>query len=317
MKYGIKKNFSEIRKLIGYKNEESIAEVLGLTRQTLSKFGACSDDAYEDNTNNTLLLSILAFIDHFIYEHRFDIENIDNYIDELDGYFFSEIMNDNELRNEIENAVPLYFYRDRFYTDGKIGNRYVKLWLGTFKYEDKDDENIGIDYTQPTILQIVSNYHIYILSDFLLEDNAAEFLANLSYILAKEEKQVKISNHTIDVIQDSRLSYEGNIYKNSIEALKNIKGLKDLEMLQIIESNPWSKNEIELVKSEICKLDKKNVIVFTQNTNEILKMNSYGVNSISNKLNLDFKILCLKLNENENINFDEKTGYEIYHSIEY
>lgn len=316
MKYGIKKNFSEIRKLIGYKNEESIAEVLGLTRQTLSKFGTCSDDAYEDNTHNTLLLSILAFIDHFIYEHRFDIENIDNYIDELDGYLFSEIMNDNELRDEIENLVPLYFCRDVSYTDGKIGNRYVKLWLDTFKYENIETKNIVIDYTQPNIDQIVSNYHIYILSDFLLEDNAAEFLGKLSYILAEEQKKVKISNHTIDVIQDSRLSYEGNIYINSIEALKNIKGLKDIGMLQIIESNSWSKDEIELVKNEIYKLDKKNVIVFTQNTNEILKMNSYGVNSISNMLNLDFKILCLKLNENEDINFDEQKGYEIHHSIE-
>lgn len=317
MKHGIKKNFSEIKKLMGYRNEESIAEILGITRQTLSKFGSCSDDAYEDNTHNTLLLSILALIDNFVYEQRFDIENIGNYINELDRHLFSEIMNDNELRGEIENIFPLYFYREISYTDGKLGNRYVKLWLDTFKYENREKETIDIDYTKPTITQIIGNYHIYLLADFLLQDNADEFLGKLSYILAKEENKLKVSNYTINVIQDNRLSYEGNVYKNSIKALDNLKGLKDIGMLQIIKSNPLAKNEVELVKSEIYKLDKKNVIVFTQNTNEILEMNHYGADSILNMLNLDFKILCLKLKENEEINFEERIGYEILHSRQY
>lgn len=314
MKSGVRNKFTEIRKLMGYKNEESIAEVLGVTRQTLSKFGTYHD-AYEDKTHNMLLLSVIALMDNFLYENRFDFDNIYNYIGKLDEYFFSEIWKDEELKDEIESIDLLYFHMNN-----TVEGRYIKLWLDTFKNEKliSEKEYVDIDYREPTIRQIVSNYHIYILSDFLLEDNADKFLEKLFYILSKKGRKVNISNYTIDVIQHSRLSCEGNMYENSLKALKMMQIFEQEKVSQRIKSNPDIDNEVELVKSEIFKLDKKNAIVFTQNNIEnILQMNNYGKNFISDILNLDFKVLCLKLNENEEISFEERIGYEICDSVYY
>lgn len=308
MKSGVRNKFTEIRKLIGYKNEESIAEVLGLTRQTLSKFGTYQD-AYEDNTHNTLLLSIIALMDNFLYENRFDFDNIEKYRNELDEYFFSEIRKDDELR-------PLYYYEEleilyiNLY-ESNIESRYISLWLDTFKNEklSSEKEKVDINYRKPTIRQIVSNYHIYILSDFLLEDNAEKFLYKLFPILWKQRKKVKISNFTIDVIQQSRLSCKDNIYENSLIALELIQIFEEKKVSQRMKSNPNIEDEVGLVKSEIRKLDNKNAIVFTQNNIEnIFEINNYGYESI---LNSDFKLLCLKLNRDEEINIDDQIGYEI------
>lgn len=314
MKLSVRKKFTEIRKLIGYKNEESLAEVLGVTRQTLSKFGNCSELEI-DNTHNMLLLSVISLMDNFLYENRFDYDNINNYIEELDKHFFSEIWKDNELQEEIESINPFYFFMK-----DTVESRYIKLWLDTFKNEKliREKEYLDINYREPTIRQIVSNYHIYILSDFLLEDNADKFLEKLFYMLSKNGRKVKISNFTIDVIQHSRLSYEGNIYENSLNALKMIQIFEKEKVSQRIKSNPNIEDEVELVKSEIYKLDKRNAIVFTQNNIEnILQINNYGDNLLSNYLNLDFKLLCLKLNGDEELDFDEQTGYEIYDSSSY
>lgn len=306
MKSGVRNKFTEIRKLIGYKNEESIAEVLGLTRQTLSKFGTYQE-AYEDNTHNTLLLSIIALMDNFLYENRFDFDNIDKYRSELDEYFFSEIFKDDELR-------PLYYHEElkMLYAnldESTIESRYISLWLDTFKNEKLSSEKEDINYKKPTIRQIASSYNIYILSDFLLEDNSMKFLSELFPILWKKGRKVKISNFTIDVIQQSRLSYEDNVYEKSLIALELIRIFEEKNISQRMKSNPSIEDEVGLVKSEICKLDNKNAIVFTQNNIEnIFNIKKYGYESI---LNPDFKLLCLKLNRDEEINIDDQIGYEI------
>ncbi|MGL5717937.1 MAG: hypothetical protein ACRCX2_33350, partial [Paraclostridium sp.] len=195
--------------------------------------------------------------------------------------------------------------------ESTIESRYISLWLDTFKNEklSSEKEKEEINYKKPTIRQIISNYNIYILSDFLLEDNAEKFLSELFPILWKKGRKVKISNFTIDVIQQSRLSYEDNVYENSLIALELIRIFEEKKVSQRMKSNPSIKDEVGLVKSEIRKLDDKNVIVFTQNNIEnIFKIKNYGFESI---LNPDFKLLCLKLNGDEEINIDDQIGYEI------
>lgn len=313
IKAGVKNNFTEIRKLIGYKSEETLANMLGITRQTLSKFGI-PENPLNDKTSNTLLLSIIALMDQFIYANRYDTGNIKDYIQKLDEYFFSAIYADEDLVKKVK-LMDCYFFSN--YSD-KIESRYIEIWLKTFENQENEKERKNTDvisYNQLTIRQIINKYHLYITSEFLLHDRAEEFFNQVLEILIKKNRKIKISDFTIDDIQNTRIAIEYEKYKNGIKALNIINALGTNNFLFRIESNPKCKNEIDLIINEILEKNMNNVIVLSQGSSykildTINTNSSSGENLMLRMITKEFKVLSLTLNDDD-IDINEGRGYKI------
>lgn len=314
IKSSIKNNFTDIRKLIEYKQEEALAKMLGITRQTLSKFSV-PVDAYSDKTSNTLLLSIIALMDQFLYVNRYDYDKILNYIKQLDKCFFSEVYSDTELVREIEQ-MDMFFLR---LDNQKVQGRYISIWLRTVEYEAEElkaTKNIEVKYREPTIRQVTRNFRIYVTSDFLLHKKAIEFFGNFIEIIMNRNNKIRISKFTIDIIQDSRISMDNIIYKNGIDALEIINALNNAAVLQRMESEPGCTDEIKLIINEISEKKLKNVIVFTQEfSDEILKLNCYGLEGLIDQISGYSNVFCLSLTGDE-ICFEKQKGYVIRNSLD-
>lgn len=293
---------------MGYKNEESLSRILGITRQTLSRFGEI--DGITDNTSNTLLMSILTLMEQFLYTNRYDYDNLKDYIQKFDQYFLGDLWNDENLRKRTQLMDPFFFEMDLQKTEF----RYIDIWLKTFQYEISENEKEKdelIDYNKLTIRKIIDKYHIYVTSDFLLHDNAEEFFIQLVEIILKKNRKIKISNFTIDIIQNTRISKEYRLYQNGLKALEIVNYLNDANCLSRMKSNYNCKDEIELIINEILKNNINNVIVFSQE-------NSYRIlSAINNIHDLITKIItkeCTSLSLNltgREVNLNNGGGYKI------
>ncbi|OOM05702.1 hypothetical protein [Clostridium saccharobutylicum] len=312
IKLGIRENFIEIRKMMGYKNEEKLSRILGITRQTLAKFGDVSES--NGKTNNTLLISILLLIDRFIYINRYDYDNIRNYLLKFNTYFFKHVWDDENLRKQVQAIDASFFAVDL----EKIEFRYSDIWLRTFEYETKEVTNMDneiFDYTKIPISEIIKKYKIYITSDFLLNSAADIFLEQIFDVLMKNSKKIEISNFTIDSIQKSRISTEYEAYQNGLKALQILNVLEEAKCLIRIKSNPNFSNEIDLIINEILESDISNAIVFSQESsykilNTINRNNSNGTDFVLKMITKEFKVLSLTLN-NDDIDVNEGRGYKI------
>lgn len=310
IKLGIRENFTEIRKLMGYKSEESFSEILGITRQTLAKFR--EPDEINDNTNNTLLISILALIDQFIYSNRYDFDNIRDYLTKIHTFFFDKVIMDEKLRLQVQSRDPFFF--ELCFDFEKIEYKYINIWLKTFKYESEETLSVKeelVDYTKLTINKIIDRYHIYITCDFLLHKNSVEFLKQFCDILLKKNRKIRISNFTIDMIQRSRISTEYDIYQNGVKALQLLNELEELKALSMMKSNNKSRDEIELIINEILEKDMNNVIVLSQDDSyKILSSVDNRGDVVTKIITKQYKVLSLNLTD-EAIDINKKQGYKV------
>lgn len=312
IKFGIRKNFTEIRKQIGYKNEETLANILGITRQTLSKFGEPEQDISNKN-NNMLLISILTLMDQFIYNNQYDYDKIDGYIEKFNKYFFESILKDKKIQQQAWLILP---QNSNYISENP---RYVNAWLKTFEYELEEIQNKNnevFNYTKLNIRKIIEKHNIcYITSDFLLHNKADKFLKQLFYISGKKNIKIKISKFTIDAIQNNRLTTDLGVYKNVLNILEIIKLLNEDKRLIWIKSNPKINNEVHLIINEILESDISNAIVFSQESSyEILNAvnanNVNGTDIVLKMITKEFKALCLTLNDDD-IDMNESRGYKI------